>query len=69
MITYEPCERTRNEDTIQALREITGIWPLSPASRVETAAAVIISAMTEIHGGEWRMQIDHQAGLVMVVRH
>jgi hypothetical protein len=66
MIIYQQCDLARNERTLQALREISGVWPLSPASRVESAAAAIVSAMTEIHGGEWQAQIDHQRKAVLV---
>lgn len=69
MIVYEPREKTRNCDTMTKLRAIAADQglPLDPQTRVERAAAVIASAMTEIHGGEWRAQIDHQAKIVAVV--
>ena len=68
MIKYVPIERVRNEDTVQRLREMVGVTgPLDPSKRVENAANVIVEAMTEIHGGEWRSKIDHHAGYVMIV--
>src|SRR6185312_5565204 len=52
MIIYEPCELTRNERTVQALKDEAGVRPLSPADRIKRATAEIVSAMIEIHGGE-----------------
>lgn len=62
--------RARNA-TIAALRHIA-LSPLSPAiemaTRIETEATLIAGAMASIHGGDWRVQIEHQAGFVLVVR-
>lgn len=70
MIQYMPRDKTRGEDTLEKLRAIAaGVWPLDPAIRIERDAASIASAMAMIHGGEWRVQIDHLAGIVLVVRH
>lgn len=69
MIHYMPCEKTRGEEALDRLRAIAaGVWPLDPAMRIERDAASIASAMAMVHGGEWRVQIDHVAGLVLVVR-
>lgn len=69
MIHYVPREKTRGEDSLKRLRAIAmGVWPLDPAMRIERDAASIASAMALIHGGEWRVQIDHLAGVVLVVR-
>jgi len=63
-------EKTRSEETLERLLGLaTDIWPMDPAKRIERDAASIATAMATIHGGEWRVQIDHLAGLVMVVRH
>lgn len=67
MIQYLPREKTRNEETLQRLLELA--WPLDPAKRIERDANSIASAMRSIHGGDWRIQIDHLAGFVMIVRH
>lgn len=67
MIVFEQREGAQNERTLQTLMELTRVGPLSAASRIENAAAVIVSLMTEIHGGEWRSKIDHPAGYVMIV--
>ena len=63
-------ERTRNEETLEKLRELAGGYqPVDPAKRVERQAQLIAADMQAIHGGQWRIQIDHLAGVVMVVRH
>lgn len=69
MIMYEPREQTRNCETMDKLRAMAADQnrPWDPVSRVERAAAIIVIAMTELHGGEWRSQIDHQAKIVAVV--
>lgn len=69
IIEYITREKTRSEETLQSLRDLaSGIWPMDPAKRIERDAASIANAMASIHGGEWRVQIDHLAGLVLVVR-
>jgi hypothetical protein len=71
VIQYLPRDATRNEETLEKLRDMatSGSWPMDPAKRVEQAALSIATAMSTIHGGQWRVQIDHLAGLVVVVRH
>lgn len=69
MIHYMPREKTRSEETLERLRAIAaGVWPLDPAMRIERDAASIATAMAMVHGGEWRVQIDHVAGIVLIVR-
>ena len=36
--------------------------------RVEREAAILADTMKELHGGWWRIHIDHGAGLVAVSR-
>lgn len=67
MIQYSTREKTRSEETLQRLRDMAcGIWPMDPAKRIERDAASIANAMASIHGGEWRVQIDHQHRLVLI---
>lgn len=67
MIHYMPREKTRGEDALQTLRAMAfGIWPLDPALRIERDAASIASAMATIHGGAWRVEIDHQHQIVLI---
>lgn len=68
MIQYMLREKTRRKEAIEKLMAGT-MWPTDPARRIERDAASIATAMALIHGGEWRVQIDHLAGLVTVVRH
>lgn len=68
MIMYEAREKALNCETLDKLRAMaTDQNPADPATRVEKAVAVLVTAMTELHGGEWRSQIDHQAKIVAVV--
>lgn len=67
MIQYSPREKTRSEETLQQLLNLG--WPLDPAKTIQKDAASIANAMRSIHGGDWRIQIDHQGGFVMIVRH
>lgn len=70
MIQYLPREKTRREETLERMLGMaSSIWPMDPAKRIERDAASIATAMATIHGGEWRVQIDHLSGLVLVVRH
>lgn len=67
MIHYMPSEKTRGEEALTKLRAIAmGVWSLDPAMRIERDAASIASAMTMIHGGDWRVEIDHQHLTVLI---
>lgn len=70
MIHYMPLEKTRGEATLERLRALAAnAWSLDdPAIRIERDAASIAKEMAKLHGGKWRVQIDHLAGLVAVVR-
>ncbi len=35
---------------------------------VRAAAEYLMDLMRNIHGGTWRVQIDHQVGLIVIVR-
>ena len=54
------------ETAMAKLRDIAA-WPTDMARQIEVDAASIASAMASLHGGEWRIQIDHLAGLVLIV--
>lgn len=41
--------------------------PETSCARVRRLAGELSDAMKEVHGGEWRVQIDHQAGFALVV--
>ncbi len=40
----------------------------SPQGQVEDAARQLADAMAALHGGAWRVHVDHLAGLAAVVR-
>lgn len=42
--------------------------PLDTAMQIERDAASIATAMAKLHGEKWRVQIDHLARFVLVVR-
>lgn len=59
----------RNDEIVQELRSAAGaVAPLDPTILVKRKAAELSAAMALIHGGNWRVQIDHQVGMVLVVR-
>lgn len=67
MIHYMPRDKTRGEEALEKLRAIAmGVWPFDPAVRIERDAASIANAMAMIHGGEWRVEIDHQHQMVLI---
>lgn len=71
MIQYMTREQTPGEETLErwlGIGAAAGVWPMDTADRIDRAAASIATAMASIHGGEWRVQIDHLAGMVLVVR-
>lgn len=66
MIHYMPHEKTRRAETLAKLLGSSSCPMTDPAMRIERDAASIASAMAMIHGGQWRIQIDHQLGYVVV---
>ncbi|MDI6026750.1 hypothetical protein QBK99_11165 [Corticibacterium sp. UT-5YL-CI-8] len=68
-IEYKPRFATRNEEIVAGLRDAAGAGPpVDPHMAVKRKTAEIAIAMALLHGGEWRVRIDHQEGLVMVAR-
>ncbi|TRD03820.1 hypothetical protein FJV76_14390 [Mesorhizobium sp. WSM4303] len=69
MIQYVPGYKTRNDEIIARLRSISGASaPLDPELAIKKKAAEIAIAMALLHGGDWRVQIDHQEGFLVVAR-
>lgn len=60
---------TKAEETVADLLYGTGV---KSEEEVETVikrkAAEISIAMATLHGGDWRVQIDHEDGLVVIAR-
>lgn len=41
--------------------------PIDPHMRIKKRVAEVAYLMALIHGGDWRVQIDHDARLVLIV--
>lgn len=66
---YRPKYATRNEEIVAGLREAAGAGPpIDPAMKVKRLVAEIAIQMALIHGGDWRTEIDHEIGAVVVRR-
>lgn len=60
---------SRNDEIVAGLRDAAhAVAPLDPKMVVKRKAAEISTAMALLHGGDWRVQIDHREGLVLIVR-
>lgn len=63
----QPKFQSRNAVTIADLRMAVGAMPpMHPRMVVQRKAAEISTAMAQIHGGEWRFQIDHQRRSILI---
>lgn len=61
--------QTRNHEIVAGLRDAAGAAaPLDPYMVVKRKTAEIAVSMALLHGGDWRVRIDHQEGLVMIAR-
>lgn len=64
-----PKYKTRNEEIVARLRAEAGAdAPIDPHMAVKKKVAEIAYLMALIHGGDWRVRIDHEEGLVMIAR-
>lgn len=60
---------SRNDEIIASLRETVGAGPpIDPHLKVKRLTAEVAVAMAQIHGGDWRVQVDHEEGLVLIAR-
>lgn len=58
---------TRNDEIVAGLREAAGAAPaMDPKIVIRRKAAEISTAMALIHGGDWRVVVDHDAPMVLV---
>lgn len=65
----QPRYATKNEEIVAGLRDLAGAAaPMDPMMVIKRKAAEISTAMALLHGGDWRVQIDHEVGLVAIVR-
>ena len=69
MIRVKSRYKTRNEQIVADLRNAAGVGPpIDPEMKVKRLTAEVAIEMALLHGGEWRVRIDHQEGFVMVAR-
>lgn len=67
MIHFVPRYKTRNEEIIAELRRAAGASvQINPETMINRKAAELAIAMALLHGGDWRVEVDHQAGFVLV---
>ena len=68
-IEYGKKYATRNEEIVAQLRASAGAAPpIDYRMRVKRLAAETATLMALIHGGDWRVQVDHDVGLIVVAR-
>lgn len=68
-IQYGPRYATRNDEIIAHLRAEAGAGaPIDPKMKVKRLVAEVATAMALVHGGDWKVRIDHHEGLVMIAR-
>lgn len=60
---------TKNEEIIGELANSNGALSASdPKAILKRKAAEVAYLMALINGGEWKVRIDHEEGLVMIAR-
>jgi len=65
----KPRYQSKNDQIVAELRDAAGAAaPLDPATVIKRKAAEISTAMALLHGGEWRVQIDHPLGFVLITQ-
>lgn len=64
---FKPRYKTRNEEIIAKLRDAAGASPpIDPYIKIKRLAAEVATAMALLHGGDWRVEIDHQTDFVLI---
>jgi len=67
-IKYRSRYRTKNEEIVAGLREIAGASPpIDPRMKVKRLSAELSATMALIHGGDWRVQVDHEAQMILIM--
>ena len=60
---------TRTEEIVAEIRDAAGAAPpIDPMVKVKRLTAEVAIQMALVHGGHWKVRIDHQEGLVMIAR-
>lgn len=71
MIEYQPCIRTRNDDTMAKLREMAENPEISAErlyARLTKEVGAAALTMRLIHGGRWSIRVSHLACLISIAR-
>lgn len=64
-----PKFKTRNDQIVAELFQSAGATPsAAPEIVIKRKAAEVSALMALVHGGEWRVEIDHQNGFVLIAR-
>lgn len=64
-----PKYATKNDEIVAGLFASAGAdAPASPEIVIKRKAAEISTLMAQMHGGDWRVQIDHEDGLIVIAR-
>lgn len=59
--------RTKQEEIVGEIMESAGaLSSLDPEVVIKRKAAEVSYLMALLHGGEWRVEIDHESGFVLV---
>lgn len=62
-----PKYKTRNDEIVAKLFESAGAVPqAAPEIVIKRKAAEISYLMALVHGGDWRVEIDHRTGFVLI---
>ena len=60
---------SKNHEIVAKLREDAGAGPpIDPYIKVKRLMAQVAVEMALIHGGDWRVEIDHEDGFAVVRR-
>ncbi|ODA94969.1 hypothetical protein BFX40_20260 [Mesorhizobium sp. SEMIA 3007] len=69
MIKTKPRYKSRNDEIVAELRASAGAGaPIDPKMAIKRKAAEISTAMALIHGGDWRVVVDHETPMVLIRR-
>ncbi len=61
--------KTKNEEIVAGLFAAAGAdAPAAPEIVIKRKAAELSTLMALVHGGDWRVQIDHEAGFLAIAR-
>lgn len=65
----KPRYKSRIEQIIADLRASAGAGaPIDPIVKIKRLTAEVAVQMALLHGGDWRVEVDHEDGFVVVRR-